>query len=119
MPIHRIDTNSLMSMAVIHGDTVYVAGQVALENPEASLADQTRIVLSKIDAILKKAGSSKRSLLNASIWLTDIARFPEMNAVWAAWLPEGAAPARATVGAQLALPGLCVEIAVIAALEKP
>lgn len=118
MSIQRVDCNERMSQAVIHGDTIYTAGQVALEAPDASLAEQTRIVLGKIDAVLQKAGSSKSSLISASIWLTEIDNFPEMNAVWDAWLPAGCAPARATVGAQLALPGLSIEIAVVAAVEK-
>lgn len=111
----RIQTNQRMSMAVVHGGTVYISGQLALESRGADVATQTREILGRIDALLAEAGSSRDRLLSASIWLTDMTQFDTMNGEWDAWLPEGAAPARATVGAALALSGFDVEIAVIAA----
>ena len=66
-------------------------------------------------ALLKEAGSDKTKLLSATIWLADMRGFEEMNAVWDAWLPEGGAPARATVEAKLATPAFTVEIGIIAA----
>lgn len=115
MTIQRIQTNKRMSQAVIHGDTIYLAGQVALDRPGASFGDQTRNVLDRIDALLKEVGSDKSKLLSATIWLSDMRGFEEMNAVWDAWLPEGAAPARATVEAKLATPQFTVEIGIVAA----
>jgi enamine deaminase RidA (YjgF/YER057c/UK114 family) len=76
-------------------------------------------VLNRVDALLLAAGSSKQQLISANIWLTDMAAFDEMNAVWDAWLAPGSAPARATVEARLAAPTFLVEIAVIAALSSP
>lgn len=113
--IKRIKPGPRMSMAVVHGDTVYTAGQVAKETAGGSVADQTREILSLIDDLLAEAGTDKTKLLSANIWLTDIGTFGEMNAVWDAWLAEGCAPARATVEAKLAAPQFTVEIAVIAA----
>jgi enamine deaminase RidA (YjgF/YER057c/UK114 family) len=105
-----------MSQAVIHNQTVYLAGQVASGAPGKSVTDQTRDILSRIDSLLAEAKSDKRNLLSATIWLTDMATFPDMNRVWDAWVAPGAAPARATVAsAQLAAPEYAVEIAVIAA----
>ena len=115
MTIQRLHTNKRMSQAVIHGDTVYLAGQVALDKPGASFAEQTRNILDRIDALLKEVGSDKSKLLSATIWLSDMRGFEDMNAVWDAWLPEGAAPARATVEAKLATPAFTVEIGIIAA----
>ena len=115
MTIERIQAGQRMSQAVIHGDTVYLAGQVALDRPGASVTDQTRNILDRIDKLLAEAGSDKSRLLSATIWLTDMRTFEEMNAVWDAWLPKGAAPARATVEARLAAVHFTVEIGVIAA----
>jgi len=115
MTINRVHTNQRMSQIVIHGDTVYLAGQVAADKPGASLAEQTRNILDRIDALLAEAGSDKTKLLSATIWLTDIQGFEEMNGVWDAWVPTGCAPARATVEAKLAGPQFTIEIGVIAA----
>jgi enamine deaminase RidA (YjgF/YER057c/UK114 family) len=114
MAIKRINAGPRMSGAVVHGDTVYVAGQVA-DSTNADVKTQTKEVLAKIDALLKAAGTDKSKLLSANVWLTDIATFNDMNAVWDAWVAAGNTPARATVEAKLAAPGLRVEIACICA----
>lgn len=116
MSITRIETGPRMSQAVVHGNTVYLAGQVASGAPGKSVTDQTHDILGRIDALLAKAGTDKTKLLSATIWLTDIATFGEMNAVWDAWLPAGGAPARATVEAKLASPDYKVEIGIVAAI---
>ena len=90
-----------------------MAGQVG---SGASDAAQTRDILATIDALLKEAGTDKRRLLSATIWLTDMATFAEMNGVWQSWVVAGETPARATVvSAQLASAEYKIEIAVIAA----
>jgi enamine deaminase RidA (YjgF/YER057c/UK114 family) len=114
MPIERLGAGPRMSQAVIHGDTVYLAGQVA-DDPVPSVAEQTRQVLARIDALLKSAGSDKSRILSANIWLADIGRFAEMNEVWDQWVAPGHTPARATVEAALARPDYLVEIMVVAA----
>ena len=114
MTITRFAPGPRMSAVVVHGDTVYLAGHVSAE-PAGSVAGQTSAILARIDARLAEAGTDKTRLLSAQIWLADIAGFDEMNTVWDAWVPEGRAPARATVEAKLARPEYLVEIAVIAA----
>jgi len=113
MSIERLKTGTRMSQAVIHGDTIYLAGQVG--KPESSVADQTRECLAAVEALLEEAGSDKEHILQATIWLADMADFAEMNAVWDAWVPEGHAPTRACGEAKLALPDLKVEVIVVAA----
>ena len=103
-----------MSQAVVYGDTVYLAGQVA-DDPSADVAGQTQQILAKIDSLLAEAGTDKTRILSANIWLADISTFGEMNQVWDAWVPQGNAPARATVEAKLAAPQYRVEIGVVAA----
>ena len=114
MSITRKHTGQRMSQIVIHGDTVYLAGQVAAD-ASAEIGDQTRQVLQKIETLLDEAGSDKNRLLSAQIWLANMGHFAQMNEVWDAWLPEGVAPARACIEARLASPDLLVEIGVIAA----
>ncbi|MEL7469159.1 MAG: RidA family protein [Pseudomonadota bacterium] len=111
--IIRHDTNQRMSQIVMHGDTIYLAGQVGTAGE--SVAAQTTEILSKIDDLLEKAGSDKTRVLQAIIWLKSMDDFAEMNAVWDAWVPEGHAPARACGSADLATPNFTVEITVIAA----
>ena len=115
MKIERHETGPRMSKAVVHGDTVYLAGIVADAPKGKSTAEQTKNILSQIDSFLARAGSEKSKLLSANIWITDMANFAEMNAVWDAWLSPGTAPARATVEAKLASPDYKVEIMVVAA----
>jgi len=115
MTIQRIKPGPRMSGAVVHGNTVYLAGQVAQNAAGKSVGDQTRDILSIIDGLLAEAGTDKTKLLMVNIWLSDIATFAEMNAVWDGWVAQGNTPARATVEAKLAAPQYTVEIAVIAA----
>ncbi len=113
--VRRFRANPRMSMAVVHAGTAYLSGQVALDSVGADATTQTQEVLRRIDALLGEVGSARDRILSATIWLTDIAHYEAMNAVWDAWLPAGGAPARATVVSGLALAGLAVEIAVVAA----
>mgnify|MGYP003364984428 CR=1 FL=1 len=113
MTITRIDQGPRMSEAVIHGDTIYCAGQVG--TPGASVTEQTKEALAEIEALLARAGSDRNHLLSATIWLADMADFEEMNAVWDGWVAGFPAPARATGEARLADPGYKVEIIMIAA----
>ena len=114
MNIRRIQTNDRMSQAVVHGDTVYLAGQVAEGD---SVAAQTKAILGQIDALLAEAGTDKSKALTATIWLTSMDDFAEMNGVWDEWAKGGNAPCRACVeSARLALPKFKVEIGLTAAL---
>ncbi len=114
--INRLTPGPRMSQAVIHGNTVYLAGQVAQNAQGKPVAEQTRDILASIDRLLGEAGSSKERLLSATIWLADIGTFAEMNSVWDAWVAPGNTPARACVEAKLAAPQFTVEIGIIAAL---
>jgi enamine deaminase RidA (YjgF/YER057c/UK114 family) len=115
MSIQRFETGPRMSQVVVHGSTVYLAGVVANSAKGESVTRQTQDILSIIDGHLAKAGSDKSKLLTATIYITDMKTFPEMNAVWDAWVSAGNTPARATVEAKLAAPQYNVEIMVTAA----
>ncbi len=113
--VQRFDVGPRLSEMAVHNGVCYLAGQVAADG-SADITGQTQQVLGAIDALLARAGTSKRNLLRVEIFITDLADFPAMNAVWEAWLPEGCAPPRATVKAQLARPEWKVEMVVTAAL---
>ena len=115
MGIQRFEVGPRMSQCVVHGDTVYTAGQVAQGARGGSVAEQTRDILATIDRLLAQAGTDKSKLLTANIWLTDIATFEQMNQVWDAWVTPGNPPARACVESKLAHPDYKVEIMVTAA----
>lgn len=111
--ITRIQPGPRMSQAVIHNGIVWLAGQIG---EGATVAEQTRDCLAQIDQLLAEAGSRKENILQAVIWLADMADFAEMNAVWDEWVPQGHTPARATGEAKLAAPKYRVEIIVTAAV---
>ncbi|WP_211364723.1 RidA family protein [Roseospira marina] len=101
-----------MSTIVTHGNVVYLCGQVG---DGATVEEQTRDCLRQVETLLEQAGSSKTHMLQAIIWLADMADFDAMNSVWDAWVPTGHAPARACGEARLAHPEYKVEIIVTAA----
>ncbi len=115
MSVERMQTGPRMSGIVIHGDTVYLAGAVGADEG-ASMADQTQSCLDQIDERLSLAGTSKSNVLACTIWITDMAEFEAMNAVWDAWIDPANPPARACVQTTaLARPGFKVEIMATAA----
>jgi enamine deaminase RidA (YjgF/YER057c/UK114 family) len=115
MKVERKEVGARMSQIVVHGDTVYLAGIVATANKGKSVTEQTKEILATIDKYLGSAGSDKSKLLSATIYITDMANFAEMNVVWDGWVSPGNTPARATVEAKLAAPDYKVEIMVVAA----
>ena len=115
MTIERKQVGARMSQIVIHGDTVYLAGQVAEGAAGGPAAGQMAEILKKIDALLAEAGSDKSKILSATIWLADIRDYDAINEVWDAWVPKGHAPARACVEAKLAAVKYTVEVGIVAA----
>lgn len=116
MTITRIGPGKRFSAAVRHNQTLYVAGQTA-DTATGSIEVQTREVLAKLDAILQQGGSSKARLLAVNVYLSNIADFAAMNAVYDAWLDTSNLPTRATVEARLASPDLRVEMTAVAATD--
>ena len=112
--IERVHVGERMSKIVKHNGVAYLCGQVG---NGATVADQTMDCLARVEALLMEAGSDRRHILQAIIWLSDMSDFSEMNGVWDDWVPKGHAPARACGEAKLASPDLKVEIIVIAAIK--
>lgn len=114
MTIQRHHVGKRLADMVVHGGTIYLAGQVA-DDLHADIATQARQVLAHVDRLLAEAGSDKSKILSATIYLPDMADFAAMNTVWEAWVEPGQPPARATVQARLAAAGYKIEIQVVAA----
>jgi enamine deaminase RidA (YjgF/YER057c/UK114 family) len=113
MTIKRIEPGKRMSGAVVHGNTVYLAGQVG---QGTSVAEQSKSALAEVDRLLALAGSNKSKILQTIIYISDMSTFAEMNAVWEAWIDPANPPARATSEAALATPDYKVEFIVTAAI---
>lgn len=114
--ITRLDPGSRMSQAVIHNGQVWLAGQVG--KPGASVAEQTKAALAACEALLERAGSDKSHLLQATVWLADMADFAEMNAVWDAWIDPANPPTRACGESKLATPDYKVEVILVGAVRS-
>ncbi len=115
MTIDRIGVTQRWCDAAIFNGIVFLAGHIAEKTEGRPLGEQTTEVLALLEETLEAAGSDKSRILSVQIFLTDISKIAEMNAVWDAWVPKGTAPARATVEAKLASPGHDIEITAVAA----
>lgn len=113
--IERVGVARRYSNIVLHEDRAYFSGYVPENTPGQAIDSQTQDVLDQIADSLAEIGSRKAKLLQATIWLTDMADFEAMNTVWERWIEPGHAPARATVQARLADPRYRIEIQVVAA----
>lgn len=111
--IKRLESNARMSQAVVHGKTVYLAGQVGV--PGTPFREQATAIFASIDALLAKAGTDKTKLLSVTVCLASMTDFPVMNELWEQWIDPAQPPARATIQCELASPGYLIEIIPIAA----
>ena len=109
--IIRTEPSQILAKAVEYHGFVFCQG-VTAQDLTKDITGQTRDVLDQIDTILEQHGTDNTRLLQAQIWLKDIRDRDVMNQVWSAWLPEGGAPARACVQANMADPRHLVEIMV-------
>jgi len=112
--IRRIAFRNRIHLAVVHGNTVYLTGQVGTAGKPA--AEQMTEVLGKVDALLAEAGSDKSKIVNTVLVLDDIRDYDAVNAVWDQWVDKENAPARSTIEGRMASKGLLVELIVTAAL---
>lgn len=114
--IHRLESGRRLSEILVHDGRAFVSGQTA-DDPSQCIRGQTRQVLGCIDRLLGLAGTDRTRVLFANIWLRDLSDFDAMNEIWEDWIPEGCAPARATVAADLlGGDGVRIEIALQAAV---
>ncbi len=112
--IQRIGVQTRWSDLVVHNGVLYVV-EVPVST-DADITAQTREVLAGLEDSLRQAGSSKAHLLLVTIFLDDIRDLDAFNAVWDAWVPQGAAPVRACIEARLGKQGYKLELQVTAAV---
>lgn len=105
-----------MSDAVRVGNVFCPAGQIP-DDLSAGIEVQTGQVLDAIDGIMVRFGGSKSDLVSVQVWLSDMADFQGMNAVWDNRVDQENPPARATCGVALARPGMRVEMVAVASLD--
>ena len=115
MSVHRHLPGARLAEAVVCNGIAWLAGQVP-ENTDADAQAQTANVRAQIDAVLRDLGSDKSQVIDATIFLANLADYEAMNAAWDAWVIPGHTPARATVEARLANPAWKVEIKIVAAV---
>jgi enamine deaminase RidA (YjgF/YER057c/UK114 family) len=119
MNIARMDVHPTYSDVVIHGNTVYLAGQVPWKTAAAGapLREQAWEVLDLISQKLSRAGSSLSKMLSMQVFLRDPNGYDEFNSVFTQFVPAGTAPARNTIcGVSFPNPNWKLEVVVIAAL---
>ena len=114
MTIERLETKQRMSRIVKHNGVIYLCGQVCADATK-DITAQTQTMLDKVDVLLEQSGSDREHILSATIYIKEMADFAKMNQVWDNWVPDGHAPARACVTANMAREALLVEITIIAA----
>lgn len=109
------------SQAIKHGNTLYLSGQVGIDPTvgklnNASLETETHQVMKNIGAVLQHAGIGYDRIIKCSIFLLDMGRFAEVNAIYGSYF-KAPFPARETVQVSALPAGAQVEISVIAALD--
>lgn len=115
------DSDFPFSQGVIHGDTVYTAGQIP-KDPETrevvgeTIAEQTHRTFDNLEAVLEAAGTSLENVVKATAFLTDIDDIEEFNRVYRDRMPEPY-PGRSTVEVAALAIDITVEIEMIAAIE--
>lgn len=109
------------NQAIVHNDTLYVSGQIALNPADGSLVNdsieaETHQVMKNLQAILQAAGSSFSQVIKCSVFVTDMGNYGRINAVYAEYFDEATAPARELVEVRNLPKYVNVEISLIAAV---
>jgi len=107
------------SQAVKSGNFLFISGQIPLNPSTGELVaggihEQTVQVLNNLKAILEAGGSSLEKVVKTTIYLSHMANFTEMNAVYAEYFPKEPTPARSTVQVAALPKGAMLEIEAVA-----
>lgn len=106
------------SQAILVGNTLYLAGQIAIDPATnqlrpGTIEEETKLVLDNLKAVLEAAGMTMAQVVSTTVFMADLNEFPRMNAVYATYFPANP-PARATVQAARLPRDVKIEIAAIA-----
>jgi reactive intermediate/imine deaminase len=114
------DGKQMITALITHNDLLYIAGQGANSNGPVGQDDidsHTTKVLENVKELVETGGGTMDSILQLTVYLSDIAYYEPMNKIFKTYFPNGG-PARTTV-AVAALPGNSkVEINCIAAIVR-
>lgn len=106
------------SQISVYNGTVYFAATPDRPfNPGASVAEQTKQMLARVDERLALAGSDKSRILSAHVMISDMRYFAEMNAVWDAWVDQDSPPTRACGACDLGSTDMKVEVIITSAVK--
>ncbi|QNT77962.1 RidA family protein [Entomobacter blattae] len=111
--IIRTSPSAIFSKAVEFHHFIFTQGMTA-SDLSLDIAGQSKSVLTQLDALLEEHGTDNTRLLQAQVWLKNIADKDIFNKIWEEWLPKGEAPARACVQAEMVDPRMLVEVMLIA-----
>ncbi|MCU0983725.1 MAG: RidA family protein [Acetobacteraceae bacterium] len=106
------------SQAIMAGNTLYLAGQIAIDPATnqvkaGTIEEETKLVLDNLKAVVEAAGMTMANIVSTTVFMADLNEFPRMNAVYATYFPANP-PARATVQVARLPRDVKVEIAAIA-----
>ena len=109
------------NQAVIHNNTMYISGQIALDpyTKELVINDlkkETMLVMNNLKAILENENLSFENVIKSSIFLSDMGSFKEVNEIYGSFFNKGTEPARETVEVSKLPLGVNVEISMIVGL---
>lgn len=113
MSIQRSIRTPIMHRVVEAGPLAFVGGTVA-DDVSVGIGPQTQNILTKIEGYLREVGLDRKAIVATQIFVTDLARKKEMDAVWTAFFGE-ALPTRATVGVADLGSGVLIEVVATAA----
>lgn len=110
------------SHCVISGNLLFTSGSIGVDPETGKLRDgfsaQLRQVLSNLRAVLESSGSSEKNVLKATVYLTDLSNYKELNGIYSEFFGEGNFPARSAVQVSALPAGALVEIDIVAELKK-
>ena len=111
------------NQAVIHNDTLYASGQIAIDPTtnevvkDVPIEEETKLVMENIKAILEEAGLTFKDVIKCSVFVSDMENFGKINGVYAQYFDEATAPARELVEVANLPKYVNVEISIIAAFD--
>ena len=111
------------SQAIVSGGFVFASGQIPLDPATGKLIEggfeaQAERVLDNLRAVLEAAGASLDSVVRTNVFLTDLALFPRLNAVYGRYFTADPKPARSTIGVAALPLGAQLEIEAVAAVAR-
>ena len=105
--------------AIKISNMLYISGQVALDPlnnnlVKSSITDETHQVMKNLSAILEEAGMDFTNVVKATIFLSEMSYFKEINSIYGSYLKDGEEPARETVAVKTLPKEVNIEISMIA-----